>query len=207
MVGTMTTTSKSANDNVEGESFPTGETREIGDWRIWRGACTAKAVHTLNAGKRGKRCDVVTIVDPPEEMAELIAQTMVLIAQIAQLDPTHAFAHPDYMGTRFEGRGFNVRRTTERGVDVTPVGCLPMNFESDRVRFRIELDGCSILDLKDVHNEQTMIPGESCGKRACARFYAWARKNTENLVRMSFHEVYENLRQQGISVHAYCAID
>lgn len=195
------------NDNANGDSFPMGEERVVGQWRIWRGACVIRATHLANAGKRGKKCAVVAVhVGRLSDTAcELTALLMSEIANIAKLDPNHPFADPDYMGTCFEARGLEVTRDQYRGVDVAPAGCPVLRFESDRVRFRFDLDGFSIQDLLDRNNEPTII--SNGGKQSIAKAYKWARANAAKLVTMSFNEIDRALDDLKIPSHRYCAMD
>jgi hypothetical protein len=58
----------------------------------------------------------------------------------------------------------------------------------------------------DKDNESRMMQGEG-SKRAAKAFCKWAAVHKEELEAMSFHEVYVKLREMGVRVHQWCAMD
>jgi len=183
-----------------------GETFENEKWRVHRGGSSVRVTELTNAGKRGKKCQVVVVYDIDWKRmavsADTIAKTFYDLARRgASLRDMQKAAE------EFKEAGANMETYTERGVDTKPGGFETISIKGDKVWIEAEYKSFRVRDLEDKYNEPTCIPAITGGKKSIPVFYRWVKDNQAKIKRMSFSEVRKAMQKNGIKYHSYCAMD
>lgn len=80
----------------------------------------------------------------------------------------------------------------------------PLLIQGANVRVRADGEDWAVLDLRDVDNEDTMIQR---GARSVRAFYRWAVAHRAELGTMTFSQVRDVLKAEGIAYHRFYAMD
>ena len=103
--------------------------------------------------------------------------------------------------------GNHLEMKVVKGVDVAPFGFGPIEINGKNVSIESGWDTFVIRDLTDTYNEPTCIPAIKGGKRSIKKFYRWVNDNERALISMTFSQVMDEMRSEGIKYHYYCAMD
>ncbi len=184
-----------------------GDTHENGTLRIHRYTDVIKLWDLTNAGKRGKRVDVLSI------------------------SPTHKYTRDESMsflhnlGTMLEDYdtfrqavggikdflidfpdSLDLTESAERGVDVAPGGFKPVTIQGVNVLITVDYKDFRVRKLDDP-NESTCIPAISGGVKTIPVFYRWISDNRHAVEKMTYAQILDKMRELGIQYHSYCAMD
>lgn len=181
-------------------ALSTGETFENEAWRVHRFRPSLRVTSLIGAGKRGARCEEMSLYSNLGEMTDEVAEA-VLRAAKSKVSPAQmealmeSLAGPNRMG--FES--FMLK-----GVEVKPGGFEKIKVVGDHVKIEADYDSFSVEDLDDRNNLPTCI---ARGKKSIFQFYRWVKENRQKLDRMTFEEVTDAMGDAGIDYHSYCAMD
>jgi len=191
-----------------------GQTIENGSVRIHRYRPSVEITDLTNAGKRGKRCKVLSVYDLDRmEAAEGLVEDMMddlsRVKNYAQaerivgkfMDEVEELADGGYVSIKTDER-------LARGVDVAPGDFKPIRINGQHVSVEADYNDFVIRDKDDHFNEPTCIPTVHGPKRTSVKmFYRWVMDNENWLRRATFREVMQSLMKAGIPFHQYCAVD
>lgn len=184
-----------------------GQTVERGDVRIHRFHDFFKVWDLTNAGKRGKKVRVLVLGPSsryPHNPAGWMEGMSKALPEYRSYDAVKRFV--DDLLVDFPDE-IDVREQAERGVDVTPGGFEPLKIKTPKVYVEADYGDFLVKNLEDQYNETTCIPAAKGGKKSVPQFYRWVKDNMARLQRMSFYEIVEAMRKEGIRYHQYCAMD
>jgi hypothetical protein len=189
------TTTTAANDTTIPATLQPGEKVETAAWRIRRCMDGITATHIVNAGKRGKKCATLALwSDEPLDLH--CTQILPLAARGASVEEMTG------MMQALATRSVTFRAAEERGVDVPHAA---MDITGPALRVVADGKSFSIRCLQDRANEPVMIDIDNTGP---ARVLAWARSSATAIAGgMTYSRAREELRELGVKVHSYCAMD
>jgi len=191
-----------------------GQTIENENVRVHRYRPSVEITDLTNAGKRGKRCRVLSVYDldmmrGAEGLVEDMMDDLSRVKTYAQaervvgkfMDEVDELADGGYVPIKTDER-------LVRGVDVAPGDFKPITVNGQHVYVEAEYDSFVIRDKDDQYNEPTCIPTVRGPKRTSIKmFYRWVMDNENWLRRATFREVTLSLMKAGIPFHEYCAVD
>jgi len=186
-----------ANDNAATE-IEMGETRDVGAYRIHRGALSLRVTEIAHAGKRGKRCPVVVLYQPCARSSEAdIATATASVHRLVQLGAQWV-AVVAHVRSLARG-GLAVEEREERGVDVEPP-CVQVEIRTDTIdvtasahRFSARRPGTA--DCDSVYTRS---------RADGAKMHAWAIANRARLGSMRVFEIEREARAMGVNLGYYC---
>lgn len=178
-------------------SLGRGDTYENGMLRIHRYADHFRVWDLTNAGKRGKKVDVLLVL--PSDQDWMINVSKELTKYTNYKDVVAFFES--------QSEHAKLRAETERGVDVTPAGFKPIRIEGKGVLIEVEYKYFSVRDQDDQHNLPTCIPASKGGLKSIPVFYRWVQDNESAIKRMSYRDVLLEMNKLDIKYHSYCAMD
>jgi hypothetical protein len=191
-------------------SYPTrieiGETFETPTWRVHRYATSVCVMHLVNAGKRGKTCERLTIGESSKVTVLTPATSADVALRMACLAVDGVGVEEMVVEAEMLAKGAQATldRTSFSSYHVTPAGIRTIVIHGDHVRVRAGYADWSVQDKDDTNNEPTLIPLKNKDRKP---FYAWALKNEKALKTMRFHEVMSAMRADGLGYHYYLAVD
>lgn len=194
-----------------------GETSESDAIRVSRGRSAIRVWDMENAGRRGKKVDVIALYDLDYAVHNSTQEANVggKVEDLAQkIMSANSFSKAEKMLKDAE-KAINevsqfkvsIYESTERGVDVPPAGFQPIEVNGKHVYVRSGYKDFTVRDKDDQYNEPTCIPAIKGGKRDVQVFYRWVKDNERKIPNMSFSEVTKAMGQAGIKYHYYCAVD
>jgi hypothetical protein len=165
-----------------------------------------------NAGKRGKTVDEFSLYDLDFIKEPKVQRLVDRFLGTLKRTKSYAKALGMAKGIAAEadrlGKSYpKIETTTHRGVDVAGAGFKKIEVNGANVYVRADNSSFSVRDKKDRYNEQTCIAPVRAKKTAVKKFYAWAKKNESRLQTMTFGDVTDAMRKNGIDYHYYCAMD
>jgi len=176
-----------------------GETRNIGTVRVHRFEHAIRATECENAGKRGKTCEQVAVwwngYGGENPKGEDLAEAISSCSSFAEIK------------TALEASGFDVERSTFKGVRVTPIGVEPIVIRGEKISVEATDQDFGISDLTDHFNEPRCIVGEYTTRKMIADFYRFCKDNTERIALMSMSDMHKAMDSIGVYGHHYCAMD
>jgi hypothetical protein len=182
----------------------TGERFESDSIRAHQFMNSIKIWDLSNAGKRGRKVDVLTIIatdNASEKMLDGHFKAVKIYdsySDILSLFRDLKYDFPD---------DFEIHETTERGVDVTPAGFQPIKIDGRHVFINSDYKSFVVKDTDDEYNEETCIPAFSGGKNDVKVFYRFVKDHASWLKNATFSDVLRAMKKQGIKYHRYCAMD
>lgn len=212
------------NDNAT--AIRIGETREFGAWRaqLYRGSL--RCTHLVGAGKRGKRCAVISVYGcyaPDEldwlcyEVAPALARAMAAgaspleLLQMAELFRAAPCGHKECAESDAFRLACDARKLSclissdeERGVDVRPSDATApvITIEGDRCVLTVSPTEFVLNDHADQNNLPAVI-STSRHKSEAAKLYKRVRANPAAFAGLDFNATW---RLMGCG-HYYCRMD
>ena len=178
--------------------------------RITRYTDSAVVTDLTNAGKRGKKCDIISIYELyniPSDHSEIDVELF-----IKNLSKAKNFTQAERMIRRFVdfvnpqiSSSIKIEERQEKGVDVTPTGFKKLKLKGKYVDIESGNKHFSIRDKVDKMNLPTAM--DKGGKRNTAMFYRFVRDNENWLKKAQFEDILRRLNKDGIKYHYYLAMD
>ncbi len=190
-----------------------GETVDSGKVRIHRYRDSTHITDLTNAGKRGKKCQLLVITPPhradyegEEDFGNLLAGFLGNVDSMNAVEVAlDAFMekHPE------DAEGMGVRKSEDlRGVDVMPAGFAPIRVRGKFVDVRVEGKDFQVSSVLDENiNGTTCIPGMKGGAKTIPAFYRWVKDNQAGILSMTFADMLAVMHTLGVQYHQYCSID
>ena len=185
-----------------------GQTFENDALRFNRTRHSIRITDLTDAGKRGKKVDQIVIYDldmgRPSDDVDIDDFARDLAKQKSYSKVLKMVkGYVEYL--RAEGISAQIQEYSLRGVDVAPLDFMPIKITGTHVRIEADYDSFVVTDLDDHYNEETCI---SRGKRKdIKQFHRWVRDNSSKIKSMTFNQVTQGMRKEGIEYHQYCAVD
>jgi len=169
----------------------------------------------LNAGKRGKGVEGFALYD-----LDYVRDTQILDAlkdwvlglskqqsYRMALDEARRITLRIPKGGPGTGLSPKIEMFQEKGVDVAPAGFKPIVIDTPNFRLEAGFKTFAVRDKVDRNNEPTCIPAIQGGKRDIKVFFRWVSDNQTKIKGMTFRDVKDGMRSEGIKYHSYCAMD
>jgi len=183
--------------------------------RVHRWNSSVKVWDLENAGKRGKRVNVISIYDldiversggqgASGDIEDLI-DDIIRARSYAQARKTILDGVEKINSRSLQSIGVDEKQ--ERGVDVAPAGFGPIEVNGEYVYVNAEWDSFTVRDKEDQNNLPTCIPAIKGGKSDIKVFYRWVQDNKQKILRARFNEVTNSMSNAGIRYHYFCAMD
>jgi len=178
--------------------------------RVIRTRSGIRVIDLENAGKRGKRVDVIAIydvdyADDPGGLVEELAKDLEKARSFSQA--TGMLQNTLDAVNEGSSRQVKIYKDNERGVDVAPAGFKPVKINGKNVYIEADYKSFVVRDKEDQYNLPTCIPAIRGGKADIKVFYRWVMDNESQLRNMTYDEVTSGMRKAGIRYHSYCAMD
>lgn len=190
------------------QALDIGRTWDNENWRVHRYADSIKVTDLTNAGKRGKKVQILSVVAKRfrgESMAGMESLAMELIMHAKR---GASYARMKQVAEEAAEAGIaDFYEESERGVDVAPGNFGPISIHGKNVTIEVGWKDFSVRDKVDQNNLPTCIPAIKGGLKAIPVFYRWVDENRAALENMTFREVTKAMGQLGIPYHEYCAMD
>lgn len=164
-----------------------------------------------NAGKRGKKVDVLRANLPGNTHSALRRETIRAILDMTTLDEIVAYfkkmedLHAGKDGV--DRYAFWVGVTTKRGIDVESPFHKERVIRTDKVRAVISSVEFSIRDLTDHYNEPTLISTSRSKKTDIQKLHKDVTVNPSLIEGKTFGEIWTMLQERGLRPHHYYAVD
>jgi len=181
--------------------------------RFVRIASSLRVIDLTSAGKRGATCreaviyDIDYVRDPStaERLGLLLDAVMTLDSYDAAASylrqAVDAFQRLHVFGPQFNER-------TLRGVDVAPAGFEKVKIDGDYATIEADWQSFSIHDKVDKNNLPTAIPPVHGAKVTAVKgFRKFVGANLDTLKKMTYYQILQAMRAQGIGYHDFCAMD
>jgi len=181
--------------------------------RVQRWMSSLRVWDLTNAGKRGKRVDVIAMynLDFAPDATHLIKALGNDLEKARSFRQAKRMMEDALVEIESVGgdthRQVNIAEDTERGVDVAPAGFKPVKINGKKVYIEADYKSFVVRDKEDQYNLPTCIPAVRGGKADIKVFYRWVMDNENQLRNMSYSEVTSGMRKAGIRYHSYCAMD
>ena len=189
-----------------------GKTMEKGNIRIHRYRSSIHIWDLTNAGKRGKRVDVIAVYDldrygqdnligMAEDMAVELSRAKTY-SQAKKIVQKHVKLINETIPYPV-----GVEESQERGVDVAPADFKSIKIDGKHVGINADYKTFDVRDKDDKYNEPTCIPAIRGGKADVRVFYRWVQDNESKIKNMTFSQVMDGMSKAGVRYHYYCAVD
>lgn len=180
-----------------------GRTFENDDYRIHRYRDAIKVTELANAGKRGKKVQVMTLYGqgPMEGFA------MEFVMHAKRGDNWNRMKQVGEEAVQAGGGQLYLSFDQERGVDVMPGGFQVVTVNGDKVYVEVGYKEFVVRDKVDQNNLPTCIPAISGGLKSIPVFYRWVKENEKKIEKMTFSDVMKAMKDLGVRYHYYCAMD
>lgn len=194
---------RAANDTEVPSTLEVGEEFATNHWRIHRYRGSVTATHLENAGKRGKKCLVISVGTEGGAEAELdlfVGYLLQVIVDNPRPETLAAVAKDANLVSR------KLRTTVgeKRGVDVETEA---IRVDADLVKahfaageFRITVTAMMGGPKGPFRQDSHMYNADRKSAKAA---YAWAQKNAARIGSMTRHELYAALREAGARVSTW----
>ena len=182
-------------------------------WHIYSSG--VRVWELLNAGKRGKTVEGFALYD-----LDYVRDTQILDALKKwvlglnrqrsygmALDEARRITLTTPKGGPGTGLSPKIEMFQEKGVDVAPAGFKPIKLDTPNFTLEADFKDFVVRDRTDLNNEPTCIPHFQGGKRDVKVFFRWVSDNQAKLHNMTYSDVLEAMRSEGIKYHSYCAMD
>lgn len=173
-------------------------------WSVSRYADVLTALELRNAGKRGKRCARLSLMEL--RYGENSPEFETAVTQILALAQRDASVEEMRLGMAWIASSTHLRteELTLRGVDVVRPSEV-VRVDGPKVRIEVSPTEFSIRCKVDDNNEPTL---SETNRTDPGRVLAWTKENADKVQGgMSFHEVWTALQGIGVRAHHYCAMD
>jgi hypothetical protein len=193
-----------------GKVIPEGTTYENKGIRAHRFRHAIKVWDLTNAGKRGKKVDIITVYDLDyldDEGKEIVDAMTVKMrrANFARVEKLFTQLLAD-LGNVKRGSSVKIERHQEKGVRVDPLGTKPIRVRGSHIAVRFERQSFWVRDLTDELNEPTLIPRDRKAT-ATKKMYAWAKGNKAQIKSMTFNEMQKLMESMNVDYHYFLAVD
>ncbi len=180
-----------------------GETWENSMVRIHRYAESFLVIELAGAGKRGKRCRVLSLSRASYDRSTVsrwMDRMAVTLPDLGDLDSIRRLISD--LLVDFPGE-INMTESVARGVDIEPP-CRKLHITTENLEVEATVGDVLVACRKDLTNEPRAIVRKKTDAR---RFYAWASDNEAAIRGMTFNALVCAAHDAGISLHVWCAMD
>lgn len=185
-----------------------GHTWDNENWRIHRFADSIKVTDLTNAGKRGKKVQILSVVAKRYRGEGMAGMESLAMEFVMHAKRGASYARMKQVADEAAEAGIaDLYEESERGVDVAPGNFGPISIHGKHVYVEVGWKDFTVRDKVDQHNLPTCIPAIKGGLKAIPVFYRWVDENRAAIENMTFREITKAMGQLGISYHEYCAMD
>lgn len=199
----MLNTTTAANDTSAQTTIPRGTTFDGAEWRAHRYADSYQVTRTVNAGKRGKSCEVFTVCAPIRDtdaaMDEVAPAILWAVREGVSVDTMRATLSDLALA------GWTFHATTKRGIDVPRGGAIQV--DSDLVRatfgeteFLVTFTAIMGSPSGRSFRHDTIVGAQ--GRKDASKAYQWAQDptNRARLVAMTLPAFRAEMSAIGVRI-------
>jgi len=185
-----------------------GRTWDNENWRVHRYADSIKVTDLTNAGKRGKKVQILSVVAKRYRGEGMAGMESLAMEFIMHAKRGASYARMKQVAEEATEAGIaDLYEESDRGVDVAPGNFGPISIHGKHVYVEVGWKDFSVRDKVDQNNLPTCIPAIKGGLKAIPVFYRWVDENRAAIENMTFREVTKAMGDLGIQYHEYCAMD